>query len=248
MRLINSVSVAAPPDAVFALLGDVERVVTCMPGAALEGRDGDGWRGGVKVKVGPVSAAYTGTVRFLDAEPDKRHLRIHARGHDAHGNGDAEAEVLLDVLPAEDGAQLSLTTDLLIRGKLAQFGKGAIGSVSERILQQFARNLGELIAEGTADEGAGGAGSVAAAPASADGAAGASGASGAPVRTAAPTASAAPLDGLDLVAGPLLRTYGPVAAGFAVGLLHGWLWGRVRGQSRQLRQQAELLRDLGRFL
>ncbi|MEK8143077.1 SRPBCC domain-containing protein [Streptomyces sp. M10(2022)] len=64
----------------FALVNDVERVVTCMPGAALEGRDGDAWKGGVKVKVGPITAAYAGTVRFLDVDSEKRQLRLQARG------------------------------------------------------------------------------------------------------------------------------------------------------------------------
>src|SRR6202011_1127633 len=78
MQLTNAVPVNAAPDAVFALLSDVQRVASCMPGAALEGRDGDSWRGTVKVKVGPITAAYAGTVRFLEVDPDKRVLRVHA--------------------------------------------------------------------------------------------------------------------------------------------------------------------------
>lgn len=145
MQLINTVTVQAEPDAVFALLGDVQRVASCMPGAALEGRDGDAWRGAVKIKVGPISAAYAGTVRFLEVDEEKRRLRVHASGADTHGSGDAEAEVSLEVVPAQDGAQLNLSTDLVIRGKIAQFGKGAIGAVSDKILQQFAQNLGNLL-------------------------------------------------------------------------------------------------------
>src|SRR5690606_29858764 len=99
----------------------------------------------VKVKVGPITAAYAGTVRFLEVDAVKRQLRLHARGADTHGSGDAEAEVFLEVRTAGDGAELNLTTDLVIRGKIAQFGKGAIAAVSDRILQQFAQNLGDLL-------------------------------------------------------------------------------------------------------
>jgi len=208
MQLTNTVPVKAAPDAVFALVSDVERVASCMPGAALEGRDGDGWRGTVKVKVGPITAAYAGTVRFLEVDADKRVLRVHASGADTHGSGDAEAEVFLEVAADPEGAQLNLVTDLVIRGKIAQFGKGAIATVSDRILQQFAQNLGSLLLSQGGPE------------APADTA----------TTAAAPTASAAPaeLNGLSLIAGPLLKKYGPVVAAFAFGFVPGWLLGRRR--------------------
>ncbi|MBI0379892.1 SRPBCC family protein [Streptomyces albiflaviniger] len=213
MQLINTVSVQAAPDAVFALLEDVQRVASCMPGAALEGRDGDGWRGTVKIKVGPITAAYAGTVRFLEVDAEKRRLRVHASGADTHGSGDAEAEVSLEVVPAEGGAQLNLSTDLVIRGKIAQFGKGAIGAVSDRILQQFAQNLGGLLLRQDGAEASPGSGAVPAASAAAAG---------------APAEAPGELNGMVLIAGPLLKKYGPVAGAFLLGFVPGWLLGRRR--------------------
>jgi uncharacterized protein len=210
MQLINTVPVKAAPDAVFALISDVQRVASCMPGAALEGRDGDAWRGTVKVKVGPITAAYAGTVRFLEVDAEKRQLRVHASGADTHGSGDAEAEVYLEVVPTSDGAQLNLNTDLVIRGKIAQFGKGAIATVSDRILQQFAQNLGNLL---LTQDGA-------AAPTT-------DSAASTPV-AAAPVAASAELNGLSLVAVPLLKKAGPAAGAFLFGLLLGRLLGRRR--------------------
>ncbi|MFH8739133.1 SRPBCC family protein [Streptomyces sp. NPDC017964] len=218
MQLTNTVAVKAAPDEVFALISDVQRVASCMPGAALEGQDGDAWRGAVKVKVGPITAAYAGTVRFLEVDSDRRRLRVHATGADTHGSGDAEAEVALEVIAAPGGAQLNLDTDLVIRGKIAQFGKGAIAAVSGRILEQFALNLGNLLV----------------APAAVTEAASSSAAQ--PAVTPSVSAPApAELDGLSLVAGPLLNKYGPVAAAFAAGLVQGWLLGKLKAQSAQLR-------------
>ncbi|MFB7368600.1 SRPBCC family protein [Streptomyces sp. NPDC056222] len=210
MQLINTVPVKAAPDAVFALISDVQRVASCMPGAALEGRDGDAWRGAVKVKVGPITAAYAGTVRFLEVDAEKRRLRVHASGADTHGSGDAEAEVSLEVIPSSDGAQLNLTTDLVIRGKIAQFGKGAIATVSDRILQQFAQNLGDLLLARSDAQGPTPAPAASWSPA------------------AVPAAASAELDGLSLIAGPVLKKYGPVGAAFLFGLFQGWLLGRRR--------------------
>ncbi|MFD4527352.1 SRPBCC family protein [Streptomyces sp. NPDC058470] len=226
MQLTNTVPVKASPDEVFALMNDVERVASCMPGAALDGQDGDVWQGRVKIKVGPISAAYAGTVRFLEVDAERRRLRVHARGADTHGNGDAEAEVALDVVAAPEGALLQLSTDLVIRGKIAQFGKGAIAAVSDRILQQFAQNLGSLL---DADR----AGGAAASPH-----VGANsprvGVTSAPASQAA-LAEESELDGLALLLGPAAAKYGLVAGAFAVGLFEGWLLGRLTAQARELR-------------
>jgi carbon monoxide dehydrogenase subunit G len=223
MQLTNTVPVKASPDDVFALMNDVERVASCMPGAALDGQDGDTWRGRVKIRVGPISASYAGTVRFLEIDTEKRRLRVHARGTDTHGSGDAEAEVTLDILAAPEGALLQLSTDLVIRGKIVQFGKGAIVTVSDRIIQQFARNLGSLLDQdrvnGPALPGTSSTTTTTSTPA-----------------VARPAlAPDSDLDGLAMLLGPRAAKYGLVAGAFAFGVLEGWLLGRLGAQARELR-------------
>ena len=217
MQLTNTVPVKASPDDVFALMNDVERVASCMPGAALDGQDGDTWRGRVKIRVGPISASYAGTVRFLEIDAERRRLRVHARGTDTHGSGDAEAEVSLDILAAPEGSLLQLSTDLVIRGKIVQFGKGAIVTVSDRIIQQFARNLGSLLDQDRA------AGPTPAEPMIT------------PVTTRPAVVPDSDLDGLAMLLGPRAAKYGLVAGAFAVGVLEGWLFGRLGAQARELR-------------
>ncbi|WP_433786467.1 SRPBCC family protein [Actinomycetospora sp. CA-101289] len=231
MILDNHLAVPADPDAVFALLNDVERVAGCLPGATLEGRDGEAYRGRVKVKVGPISAAYAGTLRFTEVLPEQRTLRLSARATDAHGAGDAEADVVLSVAEADGGATLDLHTDLLVRGKIAQFGKGAITTVSSRLLDQFARNLaGELSPD--RENGTSGA-SV--------GATLASNARKAPT-SPAPAAADEPLDGLAMLLPAGTGRYAALAAVAGLGLFQGYLLGRLRGQSLLI----EELRHRGR--
>ncbi|MFG2784977.1 SRPBCC family protein [Streptomyces prunicolor] len=225
MQLTNTVPVKASPEDVFALMNDVERVASCMPGAALDGQDGDTWRGRVKIRVGPISASYAGTVRFLEIDAEKRRLRVHARGTDTHGSGDAEAEVTLDILAAPEGALLQLSTDLVIRGKIVQFGKGAIVTVSDRIIQQFARNLGSLLDQDRANGPAlPGTSSTTTTTTTA-----------APAMARPALAPDSDLDGLAMLLGPRAAKYGLVAGAFAFGVLEGWLLGRLGAQARELR-------------
>ena len=112
----------------------------------------------------------------------------------------------------------------MIRGKIVQFGKGAIVTVSDRIIQQFARNLGSLLDQ---DRAAG------TTPAVSPNSPAAS-----PVTPAATRPALAPdsdLDGLAMLLGPRAAKYGLVAGAFAVGVLEGWLLGRLGAQARELR-------------
>ncbi|RSN16752.1 carbon monoxide dehydrogenase [Streptomyces sp. WAC 05977] len=209
MILENQLSVPAGPEEVFALINDVERVAGCLPGATLDGRQDDAYLGRVKVKVGPITAAYSGTVRFTDVTAADRSLRLVARGADAHGNGDAEADVTLTVREAPGGATIELRTDLSIRGKLAQFGKGAIGAVSTRLLDQFARNLADQLRAGQ---------------------------DAVPVAKPAPAEGGEALDGLAMLVPDNVKRYGVIAAAAALGLFQGWLLGRIRTQDKLIKE------------
>jgi uncharacterized protein len=232
MILTNEIPVNAPPEAVFALLNDVERIVTCLPGAVLEGTEPENtYLGRVKVKVGPISAGYSGKVRFLDIDHENRQMKMRARGADTNGSGDAEAEILLSVEAAPNGAILRMHTDLLIRGKIAQFGKGAIVTVSNKLLKQFATNLVGLLDNSGANPAHAG---VAVERASIQSAAEQTPNNIHRQAHHAPTATEE-LDGLSMVFGPAALRYASLAALFTVGIFQGWLLGRISAQAECLK-------------
>lgn len=230
MRLTNEVVLPAAPDTVFSLINDVERVAPCLPGATLEGKSGeDSYQGRVQVKVGPISAAYHGTVRFLEVDDAAHRLVLDAKGTDQHGSGNAEAKVEVRVGPHPQGSTLSLDTDLVIRGKVAQFGRGALGDVSQKLMEQFARNLGGLLSGDDQHDTARGAsrteepgpdaGSATHSPAVADSATG-------------PAESE--LDGMALVLRPLAKRALPVLTAVVAGIAVGRLSSRGAPRSRRV--------------
>ncbi|ONI72914.1 hypothetical protein ALI144C_43855 [Actinosynnema sp. ALI-1.44] len=142
MKLTHEVHIAQDPAKVFATLLDVERVAGCMPGSKLTGRADDStYTGEVKVKVGPLGVSYAGTVKFLSVDQAARTAVLKASGREQHGQGNADAHVTARVLPDGDGSKVSIETDLMIRGKVAQFGRGVIGEVSQRLIDEFAHNV-----------------------------------------------------------------------------------------------------------
>ncbi|MEZ5114910.1 MAG: SRPBCC family protein [Candidatus Nanopelagicales bacterium] len=147
MELQNSFTVPAGIDQAWATLLDVERIAPCMPGATLDGVDGDNIDGKVKVKLGPVTMTYGGKATFVEKDADAHRAVIEGMGKETRGSGTAKALVHTQ-LTAEgpDVTRVDVTTDLTITGKAAQFGRGVMQDVAGRLVGQFADNLAALMA------------------------------------------------------------------------------------------------------
>jgi carbon monoxide dehydrogenase subunit G len=145
MRLDNEFEVPRPVDEAWAVLTDVERIAPCMPGAQLTEVDGDVYHGIVKVKVGPITAQYSGEARFKELDAQRRHAVLEAKGKEKSGRGLASALVTADLEGNGDSTKVRVSTDLTISGPLAQFGRGAIAEVSAKLLGQFADCLRQTV-------------------------------------------------------------------------------------------------------
>lgn len=153
MKLSNSFRIDRPVPEVYDAFLDVERIATCMPGSRLLGEPEPGtYEGEVKVKVGPLGVAYTGRFTVLDADEEGRVLRMRAKGREQRGAGNADAHIVATMHDDDGGTRVDIDTDLSIRGKVAQFGRGVIGDVTDEIMQTFARNVEQLLASGGAPE------------------------------------------------------------------------------------------------
>lgn len=146
MELTNDFRVSVPVEQAWKVLTDLERIAPCMPGAQLQEVEGDDYRGVVKVKVGPITAQYKGTARFLERDESARRAVLRAEGRDTRGQGTASATVTAVLTPDgagtdAEGTTVSIVTDLAITGKVAQFGRGVLAEVSGRLLDQFAQHL-----------------------------------------------------------------------------------------------------------
>ncbi len=139
MQLENSFSVNAPPDRVFAYLLDVNKVVGCVPGAELsEVVDEKTFKGKVKVKVGPITVAYSGTARIAERDDAGRSATLEAEGRETTGPGSARAKAIMKVDAEGSGSLVKVTTDYSVAGRVAQFGRGVMEDVSRRIVNDMA--------------------------------------------------------------------------------------------------------------
>ncbi len=140
MELNSEFEVDRPIDQTWELLTDVERIAPCLPGAQLEEIEGDEFRGSVKVKVGPITANYKGKATFIEKDDVAHRAVLRAEGRDAR-QGNANATITAQLVAAGSGTKVTVTTDLAVTGKVAQFGRGVMAEVSEKLLAQFVKNL-----------------------------------------------------------------------------------------------------------
>jgi carbon monoxide dehydrogenase subunit G len=151
VKLTNSFHIDRPVPEVYDAFLDVERIATCMPGSRLLGEPEPGtYEGEVKVKVGPLGVAYTGQFTVLEADEANRVLTMRAKGREQRGAGNADAHIVAAMTEDGGGTKVAIDTDLSIRGKVAQFGRGVIGDVTDEIMQAFARNVEQMLASGGA--------------------------------------------------------------------------------------------------
>ena len=221
MRFQNEIEVAAPPDELFAFVSDVERVAPCLPGAAIDGRDGDEYQGSMKVKVGPITGTYKGKMRFVERDEQARRAVMSARAAEVNGQGDAEATITTQIEQAGEGSsRITMDTDLQIRGRVAQFGRGAMEKISQRMFDEFARNLEQEMTGGGSD------GAEAPAPDAAQ----EGEARPEPKQAAAPATQGGgePLDAMGMFVSPVMEKALPVLVPALVGFGYGYLLGRLR--------------------
>jgi carbon monoxide dehydrogenase subunit G len=206
-------------------------VAPCIPGAQLLSVDGDDFTGVVKVKVGPITVSYKGDASFREKDEAAQRVVIKATGKETRGSGNAAAVVTARL--KDDGTHgtiVSITTDLTVSGKAAQFGRGVLADVSTNLIGQFARNLEADLLGDTATS------------------------AGASTPVAAATAAVTASDGVDsvdllkVVAVPMAKRYAPAIAAVAAGVTVGFLLGRRKRAHPAADLADELQTALARLL
>lgn len=208
MRLANEFVVEAGIEQTWELLNDLERVAPCLPGAAITGREGERFLGTMTVKVGSIGANLRGTARLVQADEEAHTAVISMSGKDTAGNAATDATMHVRLEPVDTtSTRVFLDTDLEISGRMAQFGRGAIADVSNRLIGQFTHNLGTVIGSSSGPLPSG---------------------QSAPSVAASASGAATGLGVVSLVGPLVMRKVLPVVAGIVVGFALGRLIGRRR--------------------
>ena len=147
-QIVNEFTVNRPIDEAWPIICDVEKIAPCLPGAQLDEIEGDINRGRVKVKLGAVATEFKGEAQFVERDDEAHTAKLAAKGRDTKGRGNASADIsaAAEAL-SPTSTKCTVVADIHITGKIAQFGRGIMGDVSKKLIDQFATNLNTMLDE-----------------------------------------------------------------------------------------------------
>jgi carbon monoxide dehydrogenase subunit G len=150
----NSFSVDAPLETVWTFMLNAQEVAPCVPGAQItEVIDDTHYKGTVKIKLGAVQMTYRGELQMEPNEAE-RVIVLRARGTEARGSGGASGTFTTTLTPAEGGGTtVDIRTDVDVTGRVAQFGRGLMQDVANRLIREFAQCLERKIGEVASSSG-----------------------------------------------------------------------------------------------
>lgn len=260
MELEHRFEVPVGVEKAFTTLLDMEQVGSCFPGASLDKVEGDEFSGTVKIKLGPIRLTYKGNAKIVEKDLTAHRARIEATGN---AGGSSTAAMLVTATAtalAPNRTAVDLVTTLSITGRPAQFGRGVMVEVGNKMISQFADCVStklvgkesggaelidvvdpdEVAAEVVADEReATGTPVDALASGSPAGTAGNGAAGSTPAQGRRPAAEPEPIDLLGTAGVPVLRRVIPVLAGVVGLILVGKLVRRRKPEQDEPDEQVE---------
>jgi carbon monoxide dehydrogenase subunit G len=148
MDLEHNFTVPVGIDTAWGEFQNIASIAECFPGATVTGVEGDSFEGSVKVKLGPIALVYNGSGTFTEKDESAHRFVVDAKGKDKRGNGTAGATVTVAMAGSGSSTDVKVHTDLAITGKPAQFGRGVMQDVSDKLLAQFVACLEQRLGGG----------------------------------------------------------------------------------------------------
>ncbi|MFO0586211.1 MAG: SRPBCC domain-containing protein [Polyangiaceae bacterium] len=154
LTIEERIKVHAPPKRVWKFLLDPARVAACLPGAKLDGTEGeDTFLGTMKVKVGPVMMEIKGKATMSEVDPVARKVTLTGTGNDKAGGGSARMDMKSEIIALEDGgSEILVLAEVHLAGKLVRFGRGMMEGISKQLFKQFAERVHAALDEDDEEE------------------------------------------------------------------------------------------------
>lgn len=145
MKVDHTVRIDAPRDRVWAALMDLLSAARCVPGTRDLVADGEGVRGSLDVRVGPIKLALSGMVTMESHDETTGTARLRADAADQRLGGAVRAFVDL-VMTGDAPTELRITSDVAILGRIGELGQPLIARQANKVLEGFAACLQASIA------------------------------------------------------------------------------------------------------
>jgi uncharacterized protein len=136
MEIKGEYKIAAPRDKVFSALNDPAVLQACIPGCeSLEKTSDTEMKAKVRLRIGPVSATFTGKVTLSDIDPPNGY-RISGEGQGGVA-GFAKGGAVVTLRDDGGATVLDYNVDAQVGGKIAQVGARLIDGTARKLADEF---------------------------------------------------------------------------------------------------------------
>ncbi|MBY0323178.1 MAG: carbon monoxide dehydrogenase subunit G [Reyranella sp.] len=136
MEIKGEYKIAAPRDKVFAALNDPAVLQACIPGCeSLEKTSDTEMKAKVRMRIGPVSASFTGKVTLSDIDPPNGY-KISGEGQGGAA-GFAKGGAVVTLREDAGDTVLNYNVDAQVGGKIAQVGARLIDGTAKKLADEF---------------------------------------------------------------------------------------------------------------
>ena len=138
MQLSQSYDIPVPVQTVWEALNDAEILAQTIPGCEELKKISDTQLSAkVKLKIGPVSAIFTGEVTLSDLAPPHAYVISGSGKGGVAGSASGLAKVRLEEIEEGSATRLTYEVEAAVTGKIAQLGSRLIESTAKKLAGNF---------------------------------------------------------------------------------------------------------------
>ena len=146
MEFDHGFSVAAPIDAVWATITDIERVAPCVPNTRVTGRAGpDSYDVEITAAVGPFEITANGNIALAERDNAARREVLEVLADDSDGDNLAQATVTIVLTADGDATDGTVHSSIEVGGLATLVAQDTLDQVAGNTLRTFAANLEALL-------------------------------------------------------------------------------------------------------
>ncbi len=144
MEIKGEYRIPASREKVFAALNDQAILQACIPGCeSLEKTSDTEMKAKVRMRIGPVSASFTGKVTLSDIDPPNGY-KISGEGQGGPA-GFAKGGAVVTLVAEGAETVLTYNVDAQVGGKIAQVGARLIDGTAKKLADEFFGKFAELV-------------------------------------------------------------------------------------------------------
>ena len=144
MEIKGEYRIPASREKVFAALNDQAILQACIPGCeSLEKTSDTEMKAKVRMRIGPVSASFTGKVTLSDLDPPNGY-KISGEGQGGPA-GFAKGGAVVALVTDGTDTVLTYNVDAQVGGKIAQVGARLIDGTAKKLADEFFGKFAEMV-------------------------------------------------------------------------------------------------------